>query len=74
MMSENPDDLKSQLVDLQTQLAFQEDTIAALDRVVAGQQREIGRLTLICERLARQFDQLSASWAEQQEPQVPPHY
>jgi SlyX protein len=74
MMSENPDDLKSQLIELQTQLAFQEDTIAALDAVVTGQQREIERLTLICNRLASQLDQLAASWAEQQEPELPPHY
>lgn len=74
MMSENSDDLKTQMVDLQTQLAFQEDTIAALDAVVTGQQREIDRLTLLCDRLARQLDQLAASWTEQADQDPPPHY
>ena len=73
-MSESIDDLKAQVVDLQTQLAFQEDTIAALDAVVTGQQQSIDRLTLLCDRLARQVDQVIAEIADQASPDAPPHY
>ena len=73
-MSENTDDLKTQLIELQTQLAFQEDTIAALDAVITGQGRDIDRLSQLCDRLARQNEKLPASRAESVDDEVPPHY
>ena len=73
-MSENPDDLKTLLIELQTQLAFQEDTVRALDSVVTQQQGQIDRLTLTCERLVRQLDQLAESWGDAVDEEPPPHY
>lgn len=67
-------DLESQLIELQTQLAFQEDTLAALDKVVTSQQRQIDQLMLLCERLARQIEEAAAKAADAVAPETPPHY
>lgn len=67
-------ELKAQLVELQTQLAFQEDALQTLDNAVMAQQQRIDQLTLINSRLEQQLGEL-ASWAdEQREEAPPPHY
>jgi len=63
-----------QLIELQTQVAFQEDALSELDDVVAAQQRQIEQLTLLCERLGRQLEQVATSWGESGEETPPPHY
>ena len=40
-MSEKEESLEQQVIDLQSQLAFQEDTIRDLDAALAEQQRDI---------------------------------
>lgn len=67
-------ELQAQLIELQTQLAFQEDTVAALDAVVTAQQRRIDQLTELCERLVRQVAQIAVAAPEPAAPDVPPHY
>lgn len=67
-------EVKAQLVELQTQLAFQEDTLQALDNVVTDQQQRIDQLTLINSRLEHQLGELE-SWADEQRVETPPpHY
>lgn len=73
-MSEPWQELRAQLVELQTQLAFQEDTLAALDAVVAQQQRQLDRLGQLGERLERQFGELLARIEEERGDSPPPHY
>jgi SlyX protein len=73
-MTESIAEIQLQLIDLQTQVAFQEDTLTALDDVVTSQQRQIERLTALCERLSRQLDQVASSLPASSEPEVPPHY
>jgi SlyX protein len=73
-MTEAVTELQAQLIELQTQLAFQEDTVTALDRAVTAQQRQINQLTALCERLSGQIAQVAASVPESSEPEVPPHY
>ena len=70
-------DVSDQLVELQSQVAFQEDTIAALNEALAGQQQEIlvlrEQLTLLKQRLeeqAAQIDQGAPAAADEK----PPHY
>lgn len=75
-MNEIPDvkTLQAQLVELQSQVAFQEDTIAALDAVVARQQRQIEHLL---QRWDEHKTQLEAIGAELDKGPVdvkPPHY
>lgn len=67
-------DWQQQLIELQTQVAFQEDALSELDDVVAAQQRQIEQLTLQCERLGRQLKQMASSWGEPGEDAPPPHY
>ena len=70
-------DWQRQLVELQSQLAFQEDTVHQLNEALAAQQRELlslrRELELLRERLAEQGRRLDA--AEPQAPEErPPHY
>ncbi len=73
-MTETVAELQTQLIELQTQLAFQEDTLSALDTIVTTQQRQIDQLTLMCERLQQQLNQVAVGGVESTEPELPPHY
>ena len=75
-MSSN-EDLQTQLMEVQSQLAFQEDTITALNEALAAQQQEIitlrRQLTLLKQRQdeqAVQLDQGGSAPAQEK----PPHY
>ena len=73
-MSDEIEKLKLQLVELQTQLAFQEDTINTLSSELLKQQNDLERLTLrfdnINEQLTSTVEQMSEKvWEER-----PPHY
>lgn len=69
--------LQQQVIDLQSQLAFQEDTIAALNEALTEQQQEIlvlrRQMTLLKQRQDEQAASIEAgSGATVQE--KPPHY
>ena len=66
--------LKSQIIDLQSRLAFQEDAINALDRVVAGQQRSIDQLLEHAKGYKDQLDQVRAQLDREEVVERPPHY
>ena len=67
--------LQAQLVELQTQVAFQEDAIAGLNEALALQQQDLDSLKRHWELLKQQYSEL-----QQQVPGVevtsekPPHY
>jgi SlyX protein len=68
-------ELSAQLVELQTQLAFQEDALQALDDVVTSQQQSIDRLLLSQQRLERQLAELGGGTDEAPPAdERPPHY
>jgi SlyX protein len=67
-------ELSEQLVELQTQLAFQEDTLQALDAVVTRQQQQLDRLSELTGHLQRQFADLLGELEQQSPQQRPPHY
>lgn len=73
-MNESLRELRDQMVELQTQLAFQEDALSALDAVVTGQQRQLDRLEQLGERLERQFSELLSRIDEMPRNERPPHY
>jgi len=52
--------LQGQLVELQTQVAFQEDTIAELNRALALQQQDLVQLQSQWELLKAQYAELQA--------------
>ena len=66
--------LQQQLVELQTQLAFQEDVVQALDEVVVAQQQRLDQLEQSNVRLEKQLGEVLA-WLDSQSPSAPPpHY
>ena len=71
------DTLKEDMVELQSQMAFQEDTIQALNEAMATQQQEILTLRRQLELLKqRQEEQAAASDPVSDGPgdERPPHY
>ena len=65
--------MSNELLEVQTQLSFQEDSLQTLNDVVTRQQRDIERLTLEIGRLREQFQTLVTMQLEEQE-EPPPHY
>ena len=67
--------MKDELVELQTQLSFQEDTVAQLNEVVTRQQKQIEVLTAAVEQIKKQLTEAAEGQPEPQgdEP-PPPHY
>ena len=73
--------LEQQLVDLQSQMAFQDDAVAALNEAVANQQQEIillrQQLTLLKQRQDEQSARLDRGDDGEMvslEDEKPPHY
>ncbi|WP_448217645.1 SlyX family protein [Endozoicomonas sp. 2B-B] len=66
--------MKEELIELQTQLSFQEDTVAQLNEVVTRQQQEIDRLKQEMIQLKKQLMAMSSSRLEEQKETAPPHY
>lgn len=66
--------IKQQLVDLQSQLAFQEDTLAALNEVVTRQQQQIENLNELVNSQKAQLDSIQSGEGEGVSQEVPPHY
>ena len=64
--------MKDPIVELETRLAFLEDTVNALDKVVASHEQEIERLSralLLMQKQLASIDDTGSS-----EEQSPPHY
>lgn len=67
--------LIARMDELEMRLAFQDDTIQALNEVVSRQDLELGRLQRALELLARRQADLAASMpGETEDDQPPPHY
>jgi SlyX protein len=67
--------LRDELIELQTQLAFQEDTVQTLSNLIREQQLQIDRLATQEKRTLNQIEQILTEQGQQveQEP-PPPHY
>jgi SlyX protein len=66
---------EDRLIDLETRLAYQDETLRVLSDTVARQQREIDRLESlyrqVLDRLKSQRDGLSPNTSDEE---LPPHY
>jgi SlyX protein len=64
------------LIEIETRLAFQEDTIQALNAEVCRQQKQIEQLEATVKALIDRYRQLSAEADPGQKPahERPPHY
>ncbi|WP_410402926.1 SlyX family protein [Halopseudomonas pelagia] len=68
-------ELESRIADLEVRLVFQDDTLQALNDVVAAQQMELEKLRRSLEVLARRQADLAASMpGEASDDAPPPHY
>lgn len=66
-------DLEAQIIDLQTRLAYQEDTLMQLNDVMAQQQGQLDRISQALRSLSQQFKDLRENGGSGAEP-PPPHY
>lgn len=70
-------DLEEQLIDLQTRVAYQEDTLTQLNDVITRQDAEIVQLKQQLRLVAQRLDELSSNPAQADGEIVderPPHY
>ena len=67
---------EERLVEIETKIAFQEQTIKDLNDVLYEQQQEIERLGSICDALVKRVKELSGFTSEIDAPanEKPPHY
>ena len=71
------DDIGDELIELQTRMAYQEDTITQLNNVVTKQDADIIQLQQQMRLLAKRLDELSFTQdagAEEISNERPPHY
>ena len=76
-MANDLDELKMQVADLQSQLAFQEDAVRSLDDALGVQQQEILLLRRQIELLKERQDESAAASGDSPEDSAsekPPHY
>lgn len=75
-MTESTDEtnVREQLYDLQSQLAFQEDTINTLNTIVTKQQQQLERLNEMINQLKLQVEVTPDGQDGQTSLERPPHY
>ena len=66
--------LEDRVTDLESQLAFQDDTIQALSDVLATQQRSVERLQLQMAALLKRQEEMAGQFETFEEEAPPPHY
>lgn len=66
--------LEERVTDLESQLAFQDDTIQALSDVLAAQQRMVERLQLQMTALLKRQEEMVGQFESFEEEAPPPHY
>ncbi|WP_145185919.1 SlyX family protein [Pseudomonas sp. URMO17WK12:I11] len=62
------------IIELETRQAFQDDTIQALNDVVAEQGRVIERLQLQMAELIKRYEEMVGQYGNEGEEAPPPHY
>jgi SlyX protein len=67
-------DPQARLTNLETRLAYQDDTLDKLDAVIAVQAQRIARLETALERLAQRLDGLQRPAPAEVSDERPPHY
>ncbi|ATE79334.1 MULTISPECIES: SlyX family protein [Pseudomonas] len=67
--------LDDRVTDLESRLAFQDDTIQALNDVLVAQQRVVERLQLQMSALLKRQEEMAGQFATLEEEEAPPpHY
>jgi SlyX protein len=67
--------IEERLVEIESKIAYQEDTVQELNKVIYQQQKQIDRLEAICSSLINHVRDLSEAMAESSiTNEKPPHY
>jgi SlyX protein len=66
--------LEARVTDLESRLAFQDDTIQALNDVLVEQQRVVERLQLQMAALLKRHEEMMGQFESLEEEAPPPHY
>ena len=66
--------LESQIIELETRQAFQDDSLQALNDVVVEQGRVINRLQLQMAELIKRYEEMVGQYGSEGEEAPPPHY
>ncbi|WP_339670345.1 SlyX family protein [Dasania marina] len=72
--STNDNEVREQLYELQSQLAFQEDTIHTLNQIVTEQQQQLARLNEMINQVKSQLESSADNQAGPASLERPPHY
>jgi len=66
--------LEERVTDLESRLAFQDDTIQALNDVLVAQQKAVERLQLQMAALLKRQEEMVGQFGSFEEDAPPPHY
>jgi SlyX protein len=66
--------MEERVTELESRLTFQDDTIQALNDVLVAQQRELERLQLQVEALAKRQEEAGGQFEVAEDETPPPHY
>ena len=66
--------LEDRVTELETRLAFQDDTLQALNDVLVAQQRVVERLQLQMAALLKRHEEMIGQFESSEEEAPPPHY
>lgn len=66
--------MEARIVELETRLAFQDDTIQALNDALVEQQKLLDRLQLHMAALSRRQEEIGAQFETSAQESPPPHY
>lgn len=66
--------LEERVMDLESRLAFQDDTIEAMNDVLVAQQRVVERLQLQMSALLKRQEEMAGQFESFEEEAPPPHY
>ena len=67
-------DLQERVTDLESRLAFQDDTIETLNDILVTQQRAVERLQLQISALLKRQVEMGGQFETSEEEAPPPHY
>lgn len=66
--------LELRIMELESRLAFQGDTVQALNDVLVEQQRVVERLQLQMSALLKRYEEMVGQYQSAEEEAPPPHY
>ncbi len=66
--------LELRIMELESRLAFQDDTVQALHDVLVEQQRVVERLQLQMSALLKRYEEMVGQYQSAEEEAPPPHY